>query len=34
LIDPQARYYAKFRAPHYSEEIVEGFKQVITYAER
>jgi len=34
LIDPQARYYAKFRAPHYSEEIVEGFKQIITYAER
>ena len=34
LVDPQARYYAKFRAPHYSEEIVEGFKQVITYAER
>ena len=34
LIDPQARYYAKFRAPHYSEEIVEGFKQIIIYAER
>jgi protein SCO1/2 len=34
LIDPQARYYARFRAPHYSEEIVEGFKQVVTYAER
>lgn len=34
LIDPQARYFARFRAPHYSEEIVEGFKQVVTYAER
>ncbi|HEY5603734.1 MAG TPA: SCO family protein [Gammaproteobacteria bacterium] len=34
LIDPQARYFARFRAPHYSEEIVEGFKQVIAYTER
>ncbi|MCI0507630.1 MAG: SCO family protein [Gammaproteobacteria bacterium] len=34
LIDPQARYYARFAAPHYSEEIVEGFKQVLSYAER
>ncbi|WP_455366338.1 SCO family protein [Kaarinaea lacus] len=34
LINPQARYYAKFRAPHYSEEIVEGFKQVVNFAER
>lgn len=34
LIDPQGRYYAHFRAPHYSEEIVESFKQVVTYAER
>jgi protein SCO1/2 len=33
LIDPQARYYARFLAPHYSEEIIEGFRQVITYAE-
>ena len=34
LIDPQAQYYAHFRAPHYSEEIVEGFKKVLTYKER
>ncbi|WP_455208463.1 SCO family protein [Kaarinaea lacus] len=34
LIDPQARYYARFRAPHYSEEIVDGFKKVLTYSER
>jgi protein SCO1/2 len=33
LIDPQARYYARFLAPHYSEEIVAGFKQVLIYAE-
>jgi len=34
LIDPRGRYFARFRAPHYSEEIVDGFKQVVTYAER
>ena len=33
LIDPQARYYARFRAPHYSEEIVDSFKKVLTYRE-
>ena len=34
LIDPQAQYYARFRAPHYAEEIVDGFKKVLTYRER
>ena len=34
LIDPQAQYYARFRAPHYAEDIVEGFKKVLTYKER
>ena len=34
LIDPQARYFARFRAPHYAEEIVDGFKKVLTYSER
>ena len=34
LIDPQAQYYARFRAPHYAEEIVEGFKKVLPYKER
>ena len=33
LIDPQGRYYARFRAPHYSEEIFENFKKVVTYSE-
>ncbi|NOZ52339.1 MAG: SCO family protein [Gammaproteobacteria bacterium] len=28
LIDPQARYYARFRAPHYSEEIIDGFNKI------
>jgi len=34
LIDPKGRYYARFRAPHYSEDIADGFKQIVTYAER
>jgi len=34
LIDPQARYYARFRAPHYAEEIVDDFKKVLAYRER
>lgn len=33
LIDPQARYYARFRPPHYAEEIVDGFKHILTYSE-
>ncbi|MGD8571966.1 MAG: SCO family protein [Gammaproteobacteria bacterium] len=33
LIDPQARYYARLRAPHYAEEIVNKFKQIINYRE-
>ncbi|WP_455201273.1 SCO family protein [Kaarinaea lacus] len=33
LIDPQAQYYARFRAPHYAEEIIDGFKAVLTYKE-
>jgi len=28
LIDPQARYYARFRAPHYSEELISGFNKI------
>lgn len=28
LIDPDGRYYARFKAPHYSEEIVSGFKSL------
>jgi protein SCO1/2 len=31
LIDPQARYYARFYAPHYAEKIVAIFKQIIDY---
>ena len=34
LINPQAQYYVRFRAPHYAEEIVDGFKKVLTYKER
>lgn len=28
LIDPEGRYYARFKAPHYAEEIVAGFKSL------
>lgn len=31
LIDPQGRYYARFKAPHYAEEIVSGFKSLKKY---
>lgn len=31
LIDPQGRYYARFKAPHYSEEIVASFKKLNQY---
>ena len=31
LIDPEGRYYARFNAPHYSEEIVAGFKSLRKY---
>jgi protein SCO1/2 len=31
LIDPQGRYYARFKAPHYSEEISAGVKRLIQY---
>lgn len=31
LIDPEGRYYAHFKAPHYSEEIVAGFKALRKY---
>ena len=31
LIDPEARYYARFRPPHYSEEIVSRFKSIMDY---
>ena len=31
LIDPQGRYYARFKAPHYSEEIVTGIKELTQY---
>lgn len=33
LIDPQARYYARFRAPHYAEKVVDKFKQIINHHE-
>lgn len=31
LIDPEGRSYARFKAPHYSEEIVAGFKALKKY---
>lgn len=31
LIDPEGRYYARFKAPHYAEEIVSGFKSLKKY---
>ncbi len=31
LIDPQGRYYARFNAPHYAEEIVANFKSLKKY---
>ncbi|WP_455375682.1 SCO family protein [Kaarinaea lacus] len=31
LIDPEGRYYARFKAPHYAEEIVAGFKSLKKY---
>lgn len=33
LIDPQARYYARLRAPHYSDDIVDFSRLVIKYYE-
>jgi len=33
LIDPEGRYYARFEAPHYAEEIVAGFKALRKYYE-
>jgi len=33
LIDPQGRYYARFNAPHYAEEIVANFKALKRYYE-
>lgn len=33
LINPEGQYYARFRAPHYAEEIIDGFKKVIAYKE-
>lgn len=33
LIDPQARYYARFHAPHYAEDIVYNFKNLLAYSE-
>ena len=31
LIDPQGRYYARLKAPHYAEEIVANFKSLKKY---
>ena len=31
LIDPEGRYYARFEAPHYAEEIVANFKSLRKY---
>jgi protein SCO1/2 len=31
LIDPQARYYARFRAPHYAEKLFTQFRKVLAY---
>lgn len=31
LIDPEGRYYARFKAPHYAEEIVAGLKSLKKY---
>jgi len=28
LIDPQARYYARFKAPHYSEVLISGLNKI------
>lgn len=32
LIDPQARYYARFHAPHYAENIATQFKRVLAFS--
>lgn len=31
LVDPQGQYYARFRPPHYSEEIVSRFQNIMSY---